>query len=340
MLLNSQEYLDIVGNIKKEIYEARHKAVLGANKELICLYWNIGKIINENSTWGNKFIENLAKDIKLDFPNATGYSVRNLKYMAKFQKTYDDFEIVQTVFAQLSWSHNLLILDKLKHYEIKFWYANKCIENGWSLNVLRHQIQSGLYERQGDVKKISNFVHVLASSQSELALQTMKDPYIFDFIEMRDDMVEREIEQELVKNVTKLLLEFGSGFAFVGNQYHLDIGGEDFYLDLLFYNLNLRCYVVVELKTGKFKPEYAGQLNFYLSAVDGTLKTSQDNPTIGILLCREKNNLIAEYALKDMSKPMGISEYKLTGVVPKELEDLLPSAEDIEKRIQEKYKTE
>lgn len=199
MLLNSQEYIEVVGNIKKEIYAARHKAVLGANKELICLYWNIGKVINENSTWGNKFIENLAKDIKLDFPNSTGYSVRNLKYMAKFQKKFEDFIFVQQAVAQIPWGHNILLIDKIKEYHEIVWYIDKVRENGWSRNVLLHQIQSNLYERQGQSEKISNFVDILASPQSELALQTMKDPYIFDFIELRDDMVEREIEQELAK---------------------------------------------------------------------------------------------------------------------------------------------
>lgn len=209
----------------------------------------------------------------------------------------------------------------------------KTIENGWSHSVLIHQLESRLYERQVRVDKISNFQSQLPSPQSELAVQTMKDPYIFDFISFKEDMIERDIEKALVKDITKLLLELGTGFAFLGNQYHLNIGGDDFYIDLLFYNLNLRCYVIVELKTGEFKPEYAGQINFYLSAVDGILKREQDNPSIGLLLCKSKNNLVAEYSLKDMSKPIGVSEYKITDNLPEELGRQLPSIEDIQKRI-------
>ena len=316
MLMNNNEYLDLVQTIKQEIQQAQYKATLSVNKELIMLYYNIGKIINEHKSWGNKFIENLAADIKLSFPNAKGYSVRNLKYMSKFASTYPDEQFVQTVSAQIPWSHNVAILDKVKGEKQREWYIRKTAENGWSHNVLIHQIESGLYERQAIADKISNFESRLASPQSELAVQTMKDPYIFDFIPFKEDMVERDIEQALVQDVTKLLLELGTGFAFLGNQYHLNVGGDDFYIDLLFYNLNLRCYVVIELKTGEFKPEYAGQLNFYLSAVDGILKKDNDNPSIGLLLCKSKNALVAEYALKDMSKPIGVSEYKVTSELP------------------------
>ena len=333
MLMNNNEYLDLVQTIKQEIQQAQYKATLSVNKELIILYYNIGKIINEHKSWGNKFIENLAADIKLLFPNAKGYSVRNLKYMSKFASTYPDEQFVQTVSAQIPWSHNVAILDKVKGEKQREWYIRKTAENGWSHNVLIHQIESGLYERQAIADKISNFESRLASPQSELAVQTMKDPYIFDFIPFKEDMVERDIEQALVQDVTKLLLELGTGFAFLGNQYHLNVGGDDFYIDLLFYNLNLRCYVVIELKTGEFKPEYAGQLNFYLSAVDGILKKDNDNPSIGLLLCKSKNALVAEYALKDMSKPIGVSEYKVTSELPEALSKQLPSLEDIQKHI-------
>ena len=229
--------------------------------------------------------------------------------------------------------HNTVILDKVKDADQRVWYIQKTTENGWSHNVLIHQIESGLYERQALAGKIANFENRLASPQSELALQTMKDPYIFDFIPFSEDMVERDIENTLVKDITKLLLELGTGFAFLGNQYHINVGGDDFYIDLLFYNLNLRCYVVIELKTGEFKPEYAGQLNFYLSAVDGILKRPEDNPSIGLLLCKSKNDLVAEYALKDMSKPIGVSEYKITSCLPEDLSKQLPSVEDIQRRI-------
>lgn len=333
MLINSNEYLSLVQTIKQEIQQAQYKATLSVNKELIMLYYSIGRIINEHKSWGSKFIENLAADIRTSFPEAKGYSVRNLKYMAKLAATYPSEEFVQQAVAQIPWGHTTVLLDKFSDDLIRNWYIEKTIENGWSRNVLVHQIESGLYERQVTAEKVSNFENRLASPQSELAVQTMKDPYIFDFIPFREDMVEREIEQALVHDMTKLLLELGTGFAFLGNQYHLNVGGDDFYIDLLFYNLNLRCYVVIELKTGEFKPEYAGQLNFYLSAVDSILKKEYDNPSIGLLLCKSKNDLVAEYTLKDMSKPIGVSEYKVTSSLPEDLSKQLPSIEDIQKRI-------
>lgn len=334
MLMNSNEYLATIEQVKQEIKAAQYKAAVHVNTELIMLYHSIGCVINAHKSWGNKFIENLAQDIKLEFPQSTGYSVRNLKYMAKFAATYPDAEFVQQVVAQIPWGHNVVLLDKVADAEERNWYIEACRKNGWSRNVLVHQIESGLYQRQALAEKISNFERRLPSPQSELAVQTMKDPYIFDFIPFKEDMVERDIERALVQDVTKLLLELGTGFAFLGNQYHLNVGGDDFYIDLLFYNLNLRCYVVIELKTGEFKPEYAGQLNFYLSAVDGILKKDADNPSIGLLLCKSKNDLVAEYSLKDMSKPIGVSEYKITSTLPEELEREFPSVEDLQKRIQ------
>ena len=334
MLMNSNEYLATIEQVKQEIKAAQYKAAVHVNTELIMLYHSIGCVINAHKSWGNKFIENLAQDIKLEFPKTTGYSVRNLKYMAKFAATYPDSEFVQQVVAQIPWGHNVVLLDKVSDADERNWYIEACRKNGWSRNVLVHQIESGLYQRQALAEKISNFENRLPSPQSELAVQTMKDPYIFDFIPFKGDMVERDIERALVQDVTKLLLELGTGFAFLGNQYHLNVGGDDFYIDLLFYNLNLRCYVVIELKTGEFKPEYAGQLNFYLSAVDGILKKEADNPSIGLLICKRKNDLVAEYSLKDMSKPIGVSEYKITSTLPEELEQQLPSVEDLQKRIQ------
>ncbi len=333
MLINNSEYFYILSEVKDKIKSAQYKAVLGANVEMIKLYWNIGNIIIDNSSWGNKFIDNLAKDIKLEFPDVTGYSVRNLKYMKKFAETFSDFEIVQTLYAQLTWSHNKTLLDKLNDKCQIEWYAKMTIENGWSINVLEHQIAVSLYQRQVINDKIQNFGKLLPARQSELAAQTIKDPYIFDFIEYKKDLIESELEKELIKNITKFLLELGAGFAFVGNQYHLEIGGEDFYIDLLFYNLKLKCYFIIELKTGKFLPEYAGKMNFYLSAVDDLLKSDTDNPSIGLILCRNENKMIAEYALKDMTKPIGVSEYKFIQELPVEFENLLPSVEDIENRI-------
>ena len=331
--MNSNEYLNIVESIKQEIRTAQYRATVSVNRELLVLYHSIGEVINEHKTWGNKFVENLAADIKISFPDATGYSVRNLKYMAKFALRFPDKKIVQAALAQITWYHHIALMDKVKSADEHIWYAEQVAKNGWSRNVLVHQIESGLYQRQVLAEKVSNFESRLPSPQSELAVQTMKDPYIFDFIPFKEDMIERDIEQALVKDVTKLLLELGTGFAFLGNQYHLNVGGDDFYIDLLFYNLNLRCYVVIELKTGEFKPEYAGQLNFYLSAVDGILKKGQDNPSIGLLLCKSKNDLVAEYSLKDMSKPIGVSAYQITSHLPEELERQLPSVEDIQKRI-------
>ena len=333
MLINSDEYLSTIESIKQNIRTAQYRATISVNKELLLLYHSIGLVINEHKAWGNKFIENLAADIKLAFPDVTGYSVRNLKYMAKFALRFPDREFVQAVLAQITWYHHITLMDKVKSADEHIWYAEQAARNGWTRNVLVHQIESGLYQRQVLVEKVSNFENRLPSPQSELALQTMKDPYIFDFIPFKEDMVERNIEQALVKDVTKLLLELGTGFAFLGNQYHLNVGGDDFYIDLLFYNLNLRCYVVIELKTGEFKPEYAGQLNFYLSAVDGILKKEHDNPSIGLLLCKSKNDLVAEYSLKDMSKPIGVSAYRVTSNLPEELEKQLPSIEDIQSRI-------
>ena len=324
MLMNSSEYLSIVDSIKREITDAQYRAAVHVNADLLLLYYDIGCIINEHKSWGNKFIDNLASDIHMAFPESKGYSVRNLKYMSKFAARFSDREFVQAALAQITWYHHIALMDKVKNADEHVWYAKEAAKNGWSRNVLVHQIESGLYQRQVLVDKVSNFERRLPSPQSELAVQTMKDPYVFDFIPFRKNMIERD---------TKLLLELGTGFAFLGNQYHLNVGGDDFYIDLLFYNLNLRCYVVIELKTGDFKPEYAGQLNFYLSAVDGILKKEQDNPSIGLLLCKSKNNLVAEYSLKDISKPIGVSEYKVTSSLPDDLEKQLPSVEDIQKRI-------
>jgi predicted nuclease of restriction endonuclease-like (RecB) superfamily len=333
MLFNSAEYIELVNDVKTKIGDAQNRAVLAVNNELTLLYWNIGTTINDHSVWGNKFIENLARDIKHDFPDMKGYSVRNLKYMAKFAKTYTDLNFVQRTVAQIPWRHNIALLDKIKNEDERNWYIKEIIANGWSRDWLVAQIENDLYRRQETTHKVTNFDLRLASPQRELIKQSMKDPYIFDFIENRDGIVEREIEKEMVGNVTRLLLELGTGFSFVGNQYHLEVENKDFYIDLLFYHLTLHCYVVIELKNGDFKPEYAGKLNFYVSAVDDLVKTPVDNPTIGIILCKNKEGLIAEYSLKDIDKPIGVSEFKLLDKLPKQYEDVLPTAEDIELRL-------
>jgi predicted nuclease of restriction endonuclease-like (RecB) superfamily len=331
-------YKELLNNVKNQIINSQQKAINAVNKELILLYWNIGNIILKNQEiegWGSKVIGNLAKDIKAEFPELKGFSERNLKYMRKFTEEYSDIEFVQQVVAQIPWTHNLVIMEKIKDREERIWYINKTVENGWSRNILVHQIESKLYQRQYLKVKTTNYMEKLEKPNNSLALETLKDPYIFDFITMREDMNERDIESQLVKKITKFLLELGSGFAFIGNQYHLNVAGEDYYLDLLFYHLKLRCYVVIELKTGKFKPEYAGKLNFYLSAVDDILKTDEDNASIGIILCKEKNKLVAEYSLKDMTKPIGVSEYKLLEQIPRELKGSLPTIEELEEELEE-----
>jgi predicted nuclease of restriction endonuclease-like (RecB) superfamily len=333
MLINNNEYFEMINSIKAQIREAQYRAVLGVNAEQIKLFWNIGNTIIENTKYGAKFIDTLARDIKAEFPSARGYSVRNLKYMRKFAALFPDYPKVQVALAQLTWYHHIALMDKTANTAPYIWYSEKVVEHGWSRNILVHQIESKLFERQAIAEKATNFERLLPSPQSELAQETIKSPYIFDFIEVRDDIIEREIENELVANIAKTLLELGTGFAFVGNQYHITVSDTDFYIDLLFYNTKLRCYVVIELKAGKFKPEYAGKLNFYLSAVDDILKHPTDNPSIGILLYKERDKLIAEYALKDMTKPMGVAEYKLSDFVPEQFADTLPSAEDIERRV-------
>lgn len=337
MLLNTSEYFDILNSIKTQIREAQYRAVLGVNREQILLFWNIGQTILKNSKYGSGFIENLARDIKAEFPQSKGYSVRNLRYMRKFAGIFGDIANLQAPLADLTWYHLITLMDKVSDKTAYIWYASKTLENGWSRDILVHQIETKLYERQAISDKTTNYSKLLPSPQSELAQETIKSPYVFDFIEKRSGIIEREIENEMVASIAKTLLEFGRGFAFMGSQYHLEVAGEDFYIDLLFYNTVLRCYVVIEIKSGAFIPEYAGKLNFYLSAADDMLKHKTDNPSIGILLCKEKNKLIAEYALKDMTKPIGVTEYKLSGFVPKEFADALPSVEDIEKRVKMQF---
>lgn len=323
-----KSYVNVVESIKEQIRSAQHRAILNANKEMLILYWNIGKLINEYSEWGNKFLNNLSSEIKNEFPSSQGFSVRNLQNMVKFYREYPNVEIVQTTAAQIPWSHNLEIL-RVKSQEQRIWYINKTIENGWSKKVLSHQIDTNLYARQTEQKKVSNFLTKLPSPQSELALETLKDPYVFDFIDLKGEVQEKELEDALIKNITKVLLELGKGFAFVGHQYHLEVAGEDFYIDLLFYNIKLKCYIVIELKTSDFKPEYAGKLSFYLTAIDEQVKEKNDNPTIGLLLCKYKNNVIAEYTLRDMNKPMGVSSYTIKDCLPENLQNELPSIEEL-----------
>lgn len=331
---NSTGYLSALESIKKQVRTCQQKAVLSVNKELILLYHYIGKIIRKNQQqqgWGAKTVDALASDLKFAFPEMKGLSRRNLDYMRKFAEIWSDEQILQQLVAKLPWGHNTVLIDKLSTYDDRLWYVDQTIENGWSRAVLVHQIESRLIERQGSA--VNNFKRTLPSSTSELAVQTLKDPYNFDFLGLSNEAKEREIEEALMKQVTSFLLELGSGFALVGQQYNLIVGGDDFFIDLLFYHLQLRCYVVVELKADKLKPGDIGQLDFYLAAVDGEIKREDDAPTIGLLLCKERNRVVAEYAVSNKTSPIGIAEYKLNEMLPKELEGQLPSIEELELKL-------
>lgn len=327
-------YVDWLGDLKSRIRTARTKAALAVNSELVRLYWEIGRDIlarQQQQGWGAKVIEQLANDLRHEFPDMKGLSPRNLKYMRALAEAWPDEQFVQQVVAQLPWGHNVRILDYLKKAEEREWYVRKAFEHGWSRNILVMQIESRLYQRQG--KAITNFTRTLPPPQSDLAQQTLKDPYLFDFLGLGDEAHERELERGLTTHITRFLLELGAGFSYVGRQVHLEVAGEDFYLDLLFYHLKLRCYVVIELKANDFKPEYAGKMNFYLSAVDDLLRHPGDEPTIGLILCKTKKQLIVEYALRDSHKPIGVSEYLLTEILPSELEGSLPTVEQLEAEL-------
>ena len=327
-------YADWLADLKGRIHTAQQRATLAVNRELVLLYWQIGCDILARQAaqgWGAKVIERLAHDLRVAFPEMRGFSPRNLKYMRAFAEAWPDAEFVQQAAAQLPWGHNLVLLDRLNTPTERRWYAAQAIEHSWSRNVLNIHIETRLLQRSG--KAVTNFGTRLPKPQSDLARESVKDPYRFDFLGLTDEALEREIENALVKHVTEFLLELGAGFAFVGRQVLLDVGGEEFFIDLLFYHLKLRCYVVIELKGGKFKPEHLGQLGFYLTAVDRQVKTEHDNPTIGLLLCKNKNKIVAEYALGDKTQPMGIAEYKLLESLPPELQTSLPSIEQIEREL-------
>lgn len=327
-------YADWLVELKARIYSAQQRATLAVNRELVLLYWQIGNDIlarQANQGWGAKVIERLAHDLRIAFPEMKGFSPRNLKYMRAFAGAWPDPAMVQEVLAQLPWYHQLALLDKLPGPETRRWYAAKAIEHNWSRNILVMQIETRLLERSG--KAVTNFAANLPKPQSDLARESLKDPYRFDFLGLTNEAQERAVENALVKHVTEFLLELGAGFAFVGRQVLLDVGGDEFFIDLLFYHLKLRCYLVIELKGGKFKPEHLGQLGFYLTAVDRQVKSEHDNPTIGLLLCKSKNKIVAEYALGDKTQPMGIAEYKLLESLPPELLTSLPSIEQIEREL-------
>ncbi|MCL5671406.1 MAG: PDDEXK nuclease domain-containing protein [Acidobacteria bacterium] len=331
----SVEYESLLRDLRRRIQAAQLGAALSVNRELVLLYWSIGRDIltrQKQQGWGSKVIDRLAEDLRKAFPEMTGFSPRNLKYMRAFAGAWPEEPIVQQLVAQIPWGHIVRILDYAKLPTEREWYIRQTIQNGWSRNVLVHQIESGLYRRQG--KALTNFAKALPAPQSELAQQIIKDPYNFDFLSLGKEAQERELERGLIEHIRDFLLELGVGFAFVGSQYPLDVGGDEFRIDLLFYHLSLRCYVVLDLKMEDFKPEFAGKMNFYLSAVDDLLRHPSDQPTIGIILCKSKNRIVAEFALRDLNKPVGVSQYSLTASLPKQLQGSLPSAEELETELQ------
>lgn len=343
---SDKEYQDWLKALKEKVSVARVKAALAANKELIHFYFDLGRMITEQQSkaaWGDKLLNQLSKDLSAEFPDLKGFSITNLKYCKQFyqfyqseisQQTVDQltaFDFGQHIVDQLPWGHNVLIFTKSKTISEALFYQQQTLQNNWSRDVLALQIKSNLFERNGNI--ISNFRHTLPEPTADLAQQSMKDPYVFDFVALAEKYNERDIENQLVQHISKFLLELGKGFAYVGRQYPLQIGEKDYYIDLLFYHVVLKAYVVIELKNTAFMPEYAGKLNFYLSAVDSLLKREDDKPAIGILLCRDKNNIEAEFALRDINKPMGVSEFKLTEIVPEDLKSSLPTIEEIEQTL-------
>lgn len=352
----NKDYINWLNEVKSKIRTAQIKTALAANRELILFYWELGCDIFEkqkNAKWGAKLLEQLSADLKAEFPNIQGLSKTNLKYCSRFYQFYSigqqavdqlknaeiqqietPEKLSQQLVDQIPWGHNIQIFTKAKNIEEAQFYIQQTIENGWSRDVLALQLKSGLYSRQGNA--ITNFKQTLPAPQSDLAQQTIKDPYSFDFLTMTKPYNERDVEQQLVEHISKFLLELGKGFAFVGRQYHLEVDESDYYIDLLFYHTKLKCYVVIELKNTKFIPEYAGKLNFYLSAVDSLIKADDDKPTIGILLCRDKKKIETEFALRDISKPMGVSEFTLTEALPDNLKGDLPTVEELESELEKR----
>ena len=334
MAMMPADYVQWLADIKNRVSAARHKAVLAVNAELVSLYWHIGRDILQRQAaqgWGSKVIDRLGRDLREAFPEMKGFSTRNLKYMRAFAEAWTDFEIVQQVAAQLPWFHLCTLIDKVKDTQQREWYLKQAIVQGWSRTTLEVHIKNRLHERQG--KAVTNFAARLPAPTSALAQETLKDPYLFDFLSLGEDAQEREIENALMQHITRFLLELGNGFAFVGRQYRLEVNGDEFFIDLLFYHTRLKCYVVVELKATAFKPEHAGQLNFYLAAVDAQIKAPDDHPTIGLLLCKTQNRLVAEYALSGIDKPIGIAEYELVRALPEPLVTNLPTVEQLENEL-------
>jgi predicted nuclease of restriction endonuclease-like (RecB) superfamily len=328
------EYDRFLSDLKDRIRAAQVKAALAVNRELVLLYWQIGREIlsrQEQQGWGAKVIPKLARDLQQEFPDMKGFSARNLKYMRSFAEAYPDEAIVQQLAAQIPWFHNCMLLEKIKDATERQWYIQQTIHYGWSRNVLTYQIETGLYQRQGEA--VTNFANTLPSPQSDLAQQLIKDPYRLDFLDLGKEAQERDLENALVTHIRDFLLELGVGFAFVGNQYRLEVGGDDFYLDLVFYHLKLRCFIIIDLKMGDFEPAFTGQMGFYISAVDSLLRHPDDQPTIGLILCKSKNKVVAEYALRDVNKPIGISTHHFGQLLPAPLQENLPTIDQLEAEL-------
>jgi len=352
-------YNELLDKIKARIRQGQTRAVLSANAEMIHMYWDIGRMLHDQQTlkgWGTAVIPRLAKDVRNELPQIKGFSERNLNRMIAFYRAYTQLQAIlpqrvaklprtqkvpQAVakldqnhwglITSIPWGHHFLLLEKVKDPSIRLWYMQKTMEQGWGRDVLALMIKNEMHKREG--KSVSNFIQRLPAPHSDLVQQTLKDPYIFDFLTLEEPFHERELETSLVRHLEKFLIELGQGFAFVGRQYHVDVGEHDFYIDLLFYHLRLRCFVVIELKKGPFKPDYAGKMNFYCNVIDDYLKHDSDNPTIGLILCQDRNKVLAEYALRDIRKPIGVSQYELTRALPRQLKSSLPTIEEIEAEL-------
>ncbi len=354
------DYSGLLGQIKDRIRQSQVRAVLSVNAELIRLYWDIGHILEgrqEREGYGKAVIPRLARDLLNELPEVKGFSERNLSRMIAFSRAYPepaallpqavakppsaedvpqevgDLVGQDSLLWSIPWGHHAVLMEKVKALDVRLWYMRQTLLHGWSRNILTLMIGSDAHARQG--KAISNFPDRLPPPQSDLAVQTLKDPYIFDFLTLEEPFHERELETGLLQHLERFLLELGQGFAFVGRQYHLEVGDEDFYVDLLFYHLRLRCFVVIDLKKGAFKAEYAGKMNFYLNVVDDKLRNETDAPSIGLILCQDRNRVVAEYALRGMNKPIGVSEYELTRSLPRELQSSLPTIEALEAELAE-----
>ena len=333
MVETINDFKNTIETIKNDIKGTRFRVIENANKELLYLYFRLGKIIDENSKYGSNFINELSVELKLEFPNMKGLSPRNLSRMRVFYREYKDISNLPLVLANLSWTHNYTLIEKIKDKNKRIWYAEKCLDNGWSQTMLIHQIDTNLYQRQKENIKLSNFENKMSLSQCKMAKDVMKEPYIFELLNLKEKAAEKEIEELMLERIKNLLLEFGKGFSFIGNQYKINTENNDYYIDLLFYHLNLRCYIVVELKNTNFKPEYIGQLSFYIIAVNKTLRKEVDNETIGLLLCKEKDKISVEWALEGASNAIGVSSYKIENYISKDILQKLPTEEDINLHI-------